>query len=154
MSVRVLHTPGHARGHLAFLDEAGGSLLAGDLVAGLGTIVIDPPEGDMDDYLASLERLAALAPKTLFPGHGPAVLDAVGKLREYVRHRLWREARILAAHEEGLSAREMLPRVYDDVPEAAYPLAERQVLAHLLRLRKIGKIGGKIGEKTAGEPGG
>jgi ribonuclease/clavin/mitogillin len=142
MAVRAIHTPGHARGHLCFLDEEGGSLLAGDMVAGLGTIVIDPPEGDMDDYLASLRRLAELAPRTLFPGHGPAIHDAVGKLREYVEHRLWREERILAAHAEGLSAREMLPRVYDDVPEAAYPLAERQVLAHLERLRRAGKIAG------------
>ncbi len=142
MTFRAIHTPGHARGHLCFLDEEGGSLLAGDMVAGLGTIVIDPPEGDMDDYLASLGRLADLAPRTLFPGHGPAILDAVGKLREYVLHRLWREERVLAAHRDGLSAREMLPRVYDDVPAQAYPLAERQVLAHLERLRRAGKIAG------------
>jgi len=142
MTVRVVHTPGHARGHLCFLDEAGGSLLAGDMVAGLGMIVVDPPEGDMDDYLASLARLAELGPRTLFPGHGPAVLDAVGKLGQYVEHRLWREERILAAHRDGLSAREMLPRVYDDVPAQAYPLAERQVLAHLERLRRAGKIAG------------
>jgi glyoxylase-like metal-dependent hydrolase (beta-lactamase superfamily II)/8-oxo-dGTP pyrophosphatase MutT (NUDIX family) len=140
MSVRFLHTPGHARGHLCLLDEEGGSLLAGDMVAGLGTIVIDPPEGDMDEYLASLEKLAALAPRTLFPAHGPPVQDAVAKLREYVEHRLWREERILAAWNAGKSAREMLPTVYDDVPPAAYPLAERQVLAHLARLRRAGRI--------------
>jgi ribonuclease/clavin/mitogillin len=140
MTVRVIHTPGHARGHLCFLDEGSGSLLAGDMVAGLGMIVVDPPEGDMDNYLDSLRRLAELGPRTLFPGHGPAVGDAVGKLREYVEHRLWREERILAAHRDGLSAREMLPRVYDDVPAAAYPLAERQVLAHLERLRRAGKL--------------
>jgi ribonuclease/clavin/mitogillin len=142
MTVRVVHTPGHARGHLCFLDEEGGSLLAGDMVAGVGMIVVDPPEGDMDDYLSSLRRLEELAPRTLFPGHGPAVRDARGKLREYLEHRLWREERILAAHEDGLSPREMLPRVYDDVPEQAYPLAERQVLAHLERLRRAGKIAG------------
>jgi hypothetical protein len=66
----------------------------------------------------------------------------VGKLREYIDHRLWREERVLAAHRDGLSAREMLPRVYDDVPEQAYPLAERQVQAHLARLRRAGKIAG------------
>jgi len=96
----------------------------------------------MDDYLASLEKLAALAPRTLFPSHGPPVQDAVAKLREYVEHRLWREERILAAWNEGKSAREMLPTVYDDVPEVAYPLAERQVLAHLERLRRAGRIAG------------
>jgi glyoxylase-like metal-dependent hydrolase (beta-lactamase superfamily II) len=138
--VRVVHTPGHARGHLCFLDEASGSLLAGDMVAGLGMIVVDPPEGDMDDYLASLEKMIALAPRTLFPGHGPAVLDPPAKLREYITHRLWREERILAAARAGQTAAEMLPAVYDDVPTAAYPLAERQILAHLERLRRSGRL--------------
>ena len=140
MTVRVVHTPGHARGHLCFLDEASGSLIAGDMVAGLGMIVVDPPEGDMDDYLASLEKMIALAPRTLFPGHGPAVLDPPAKLREYITHRLWREERILAAARAGQTAAEMLPAVYDDVPTAAYPLAERQILAHLERLRRSGRL--------------
>jgi glyoxylase-like metal-dependent hydrolase (beta-lactamase superfamily II)/8-oxo-dGTP pyrophosphatase MutT (NUDIX family) len=140
MTVRVVHTPGHARGHLCFFDEAGGSLLAGDMVAGMGMIVVDPPEGDMDDYLASLEKLMALAPKTLFPGHGPAVLDAPAKLREYLSHRLWREERVLAAAQAGQTPAEMLPTVYDDVPTVAYPLAERQIVAHLERLRRAGRL--------------
>ena len=145
--VRVIHSPGHARGHLCFLDETYGSVLAGDLVAGLGTIVVDPPEGDMDAYLASLETLAALSPRTLFPSHGPAIQNAVGKLRDYVQHRLWREERVLAAWNQGLRApAAMLPTVYDDVPKEAHPLAERQILAHLDRLRRSGRIGSE--EKT------
>ena len=141
MTVRVVHTPGHARGHLCFLDEAQGALLAGDMVAGISTIVIDPPEGDMDDYLASLEKLADLAPRTLFPGHGQAIRDAVPKLREYVSHRLEREAKILAAWEAGdRTPAEIVRRVYDDVPAAAHPIAERQVLSHLNRLRRAGRI--------------
>lgn len=143
LSVLVVHTPGHARGHLCFLEETWRSALVGDLVAGLGTIVIDPPEGDMDDYLGSLEKLAALRPRTLFPGHGPAIKNAVAKLREYVDHRLWREQRVLDAWGQGARAPgEMLPTVYDDVPREAYPLAERQILAHLERLRRAGRIEG------------
>jgi endoribonuclease LACTB2 len=139
--VQVVHTPGHARGHLCFLELGQRSLLAGDMVAGLGTIVVDPPEGDMDDYLASLAKLVALAPRTLFPSHGPAVKNAVPKLREYIEHRLWREARVLAAWREGRRDPEaMLPTVYDDVPRAAWPLAARQVLAHLARLRRAGQL--------------
>ena len=139
--LRVLHTPGHAPGHLCFYDETWGSLIAGDLVAGLGTIVIDPPQGDMDAYLASLQHLLDLAPATLFPAHGPAIKDAAGKLREYIEHRLWREEKVLAAWKDGLrEPRAMLPRVYDDTPEKAWPLAERQILAHLERLRRAGKI--------------
>ena len=139
--VQIVHTPGHARGHLCFLELHQRSLLAGDMVAGLGTIVVDPPEGDMDDYLASLAKLVALAPRTLFPGHGPAVKNAVPKLREYIEHRLWREARVLAAWREGRRDPEaMLPTVYDDAPRQAWPLAARQVLAHLARLRRAGQL--------------
>jgi glyoxylase-like metal-dependent hydrolase (beta-lactamase superfamily II)/8-oxo-dGTP pyrophosphatase MutT (NUDIX family) len=141
MTVRVIHTPGHARGHLCFLDTAGGSLLAGDMVAGIGTIVIDPPEGDMDDYLASLEKLVEAAPKTLFPSHGPAVKNGVARLEEYIRHRLWREERILEAWGQGLHRpAQILPAAYDDVPEVALPLAERQLEAHLARLRRLGRL--------------
>ncbi len=141
MVVRVLHTPGHARGHLCFLELGQRSLLAGDMAAGLGTIVVDPPEGDMDDYLASLAKLIAAAPRTLFPGHGPAVKNAVPKLREYVEHRLWREQRILAAWRAGQrEPQAMLATVYDDVPREAHALAARQILAHLERLRRAGQL--------------
>jgi glyoxylase-like metal-dependent hydrolase (beta-lactamase superfamily II) len=141
LRVRVLHTPGHARGHLCFLEERTGAVIAGDLIAGFGTIVIDPPEGDMDDYLASLVRVAELEPRTLFPAHGPTVRAAVAKLHEYVEHRLWREDRILEAWRSGLrEPMELVRRVYDDVPEIAHPLAARQLQAHLDRLERRGKL--------------
>jgi endoribonuclease LACTB2 len=141
MRVRVLHTPGHTRGHLCFYDVEGRSLLAGDMVAGVSTIVIDPPEGDMDDYLASLEKLAALDPALVFPGHGPPISRGRAYLEGYVAHRLEREAKILTAWEDGVrDPREMLPRVYDDAPRAAWPLALRQIEAHLVRLRRSGKL--------------
>jgi glyoxylase-like metal-dependent hydrolase (beta-lactamase superfamily II) len=140
--VRVLHTPGHASGHLCFLDEDGRSLLAGDMVSALSTIVVDPPEGDMDDYLSSLGRLIALSPRTLFPAHGPPVKEGVAKLKELLDHRLWREGRILEQWRRGVrTAAELRPLVYDDVPAIAYPLAERQIEAHLVRLSRAGKLG-------------
>ncbi len=141
MTLRVVHTPGHARGHLCFFDEADGALVAGDLVAGLGTIVVDPPEGDMDDYLASLAKARALSPTTLLPAHGPAIRRGAAKLQEYMDHRLWREERVLAAWRAGTrSPRAMLPTVYDDAPPEAWPLAERQILAHLERLQRAGRL--------------
>jgi glyoxylase-like metal-dependent hydrolase (beta-lactamase superfamily II)/8-oxo-dGTP pyrophosphatase MutT (NUDIX family) len=140
-SVLVLHTPGHARGHLCFLEEKQRSALVGDLLAGIGTIVIDPPEGDMDDYIGSLARMGILRPNTLFPGHGPAIVNGLKKLREYADHRLWREGKVLDAWNEGLrEPSEMLPKVYADTPKEAWPLAERQILAHLERLRKDKRI--------------
>jgi len=141
MDIRVLHTPGHARGHLCFLLEQDGSLVAGDMVAGLGTIVIDPPEGDMSAYLRSLERLRDLAPATIFPAHGPAIKNAVAKLVELIDHRLWREQRILEAWNSGRQKPdEILEVAYDEIPEIVRPLAERQVLAHLERLKSAGSL--------------
>ncbi|KAB2963129.1 MAG: MBL fold metallo-hydrolase [Thermoanaerobaculia bacterium] len=144
----VHHTPGHARGHLAFEIDRGEpsaarDLIGGDLVAAAGTIVIDPPEGDMDDYLATLERLAARPWRTLLPAHGAPVIDVAGKLAEYIAHRLEREGQVLAAWQAGLrSPAEFLPAVYPEVPPPARPLAERQVVAHLERLRRQGRIAG------------
>lgn len=142
VTLRVLHTPGHTRGHLAFFEENTRSLIAGDLVSALSTIVVDPPDGDMDDYLASLAAMAELAPATLFPSHGPVILDAVGKLEEYRQHRLEREASILDAWDRGLtSAAAMVAEVYTDVPAIVHPIAMRQIEAHLIRLRRLGRLG-------------
>ncbi|MGD2113744.1 MAG: MBL fold metallo-hydrolase [Acidobacteriota bacterium] len=139
--VRTLHTPGHASGHLCFLEERLGSLLAGDTVSAVSTIVVDPPEGDMDAYIRSLERLIEEEPKMLFPGHGPAILAVESTLRELIDHRLWRERKILDAWRAGLrNPDEMLPEVYDDAPRQAWPLAARQILAHLRRLQRAGTI--------------
>lgn len=141
MTLRVLHTPGHARGHLGFLDAERGSLVAGDLVSAVSTIVVDPPEGDMDDYLASLERLRAMPLTVLLPAHGPAVPEPPRYLAELIEHRLWREERILDAWRQGrVDPQAMLPTVYDDVPELAWPLAARQIEAHLERLRRAGRL--------------
>jgi endoribonuclease LACTB2 len=140
--LRVLHTPGHAKGHLCFLAEESGCLVAGDMLSTLSTIVIDPPEGDMDEYLGSLERLIALAPTTVFPAHGAPVRDGVAKLREFVAHRLAREKAILTAWQEGVrEVAALRERVYADTPAAAAPLAERQIRAHLIRLERAGRLG-------------
>ena len=142
LTIRVIHTPGHARGHLCFFEERLRAAVVGDLVAGGSTIVIDPPEGDMDDYLNSLQKVIDLKPRYLLPGHGPLVTQAVAKLEEMIEHRHWREEKVLASWRSGLrQPKEMLPKVYEDVAPAAYPLAERQILAHLDRLKKLGKIG-------------
>jgi glyoxylase-like metal-dependent hydrolase (beta-lactamase superfamily II)/8-oxo-dGTP pyrophosphatase MutT (NUDIX family) len=139
--VRILHTPGHARGHLCFFDTTFGSLIAGDLVAGFGTIVIDPPEGNMAAYLASLQRVLDLEPATLFPSHGPTIQNASAKLQEYLDHRRWREARILKIWQQGRrEPGEMIEYVYDELPTLAIPLAERQVVAHLDHLREQGLL--------------
>jgi glyoxylase-like metal-dependent hydrolase (beta-lactamase superfamily II)/8-oxo-dGTP pyrophosphatase MutT (NUDIX family) len=141
VSVSVLHTPGHARGHLCFYEQGSASLIAGDMVASNSTIVIDPPEGDMDAYLHSLSRLIALQPNVLLPAHGSMIANAVDRLQALYDHRLRREQAVLDAWKKGLrDTAEMVPEVYADISEREYPLAERQIQAHIERLRKLGSI--------------
>jgi glyoxylase-like metal-dependent hydrolase (beta-lactamase superfamily II) len=129
----AIFTPGHAAGHLCF--AVGDAILAGDMVAGIGTILIEPREGDMAVYFASLERLLARPQHTLLPAHGPALADGHGKLREYLSHRRMREAKVAAAlRDEPRSLGELVADAYNDTPRAVWPLAERSMLAHLIKL--------------------
>ena len=139
--VRIVHTPGHTRGHLCFFDETHRSLIAGDLASTLSTIVVDPPEGDMGAYIESLDRAVALSPDVLFPAHGPPAPAAVRRLEKLKRHRLEREEKVFDTWRSGIAdPTEMIGRVYDDVDESVHPIAERQLQAHLIRLRQLGRI--------------
>jgi ribonuclease/clavin/mitogillin len=137
-----MHTPGHARGHLCFHEARTGTLLTGDNIVGLGSVLIDPPEGDMRDYFASLERLRGLSDlSVLFPGHGPAIANPYRKIDEYINHRLDREQKILAAVRNGAtSPAAIVAHAYTDVSPRAHGMAERAVLAHLEKLAADGLI--------------
>jgi len=149
IKLRALDTPGHARGHLCFHDERTGALISGDNIVGYGSVLIDPPEGNMRDYLASLARMRALPQlSVLFGGHGPAIANPYEKIDEYIAHRRQREELILAAVREGASTpKEIVARVYTDVSPKAHAMAERAVLAHLEKLI----ADGLVSEQTDGE---
>src|SRR5262249_44290965 len=118
-----------------------GSLITGDLMAGFGTIVIDPPEGHMATYFESLRRMHALPVTALFPAHGPVLANAKEKIQEYLDHRLDREKKNLAAWSAGYQEPgEIVKQVYTDVLPAMYGLAERSVVAHLEKLREERRI--------------
>jgi len=141
-SWRALHTPGHARGHLCLL-RGDGYLVAGDMVAGVGTILLEPPEGDLGDYLASLDRLIQTGAHTLLPAHGPEITPADAYLRHYIAHRHQRTDQIRAALAERAvpsTAAELVPLVYTEVPQVVWPIAARQVLCHLRWLREQGTV--------------
>ncbi len=141
MRIRVLHTPGHARGHLCFFEEELSTLLCGDMLSGWGTVVINPPDGNMAEYLESLERLAGLGARVALPSHGTMILEPSGALHKARRHRLRREDLVLAAWKSGLrEAAAMLEPVYGDLRPAVRPLAVRQVLAHLEHLESTGRL--------------
>ncbi|HVE92365.1 MAG TPA: MBL fold metallo-hydrolase [Actinomycetota bacterium] len=140
-TLRALHTPGHASHHLCFLMEEESALLAGDVVAGAGTVVIAPPDGDMSDYLATLRRLRSLGLSRIYPGHGPTVDDPGAKLDEYIAHRLERETQVLDSLARGdTTIPRMVSRIYSEVPVHLHPVAELSVLAHLEMLEKAGRV--------------
>lgn len=144
--IEVLHTLGHAAGHLCLFEPLQRVLLAGDMVPGIGTTVIDPPEGDMAVYLQSLQRLAALDPAWVLPSHGPALRDGRLAIERLIAHRLLREQKICAALEAGRSIDlwAITRQAYDDVPAMVWPLASRSALAHLLKLeaeQKVRRVG-------------
>ncbi len=132
----VMHTPGHASDHLAFYDAVTGALYGGDLIASQGTILVSAPDGAMEDYLASLARVVQRNARVLFPAHGWALLDASGAARDYIAHRLAREARVREAVRElgSATAAELVPLAYADAPPQVWPLATLSLIAHLERL--------------------
>ena len=134
--LKALHTPGHARGHLCFYDENRGFLLSSDNVVGSGSVLIAPPEGNMKNYLASLERIKNLPNLRFLCGsHGAAMIDAKGKIENYIEHRLEREREILEAIENGAKTpREIVEKVYRNVAPELWKLAEKSVEAHLEKL--------------------
>jgi glyoxylase-like metal-dependent hydrolase (beta-lactamase superfamily II)/8-oxo-dGTP pyrophosphatase MutT (NUDIX family) len=142
---RVLETPGHAREHLAFLDERTSALVCGDMLSTLSTIVIDPDEGDMLEYERQLERLRALAPRTLYPAHGPPAPDGASRLGAYLAHRREREALIEAALEAGGTVEQITAGAYADTPLAAHGLAARSCLAVLRKLSAVGRASSEGG---------
>lgn len=135
--LQTLHTPGHARGLLNFYDEQLGFLISTDNVVGTGTVVIAPPEGNMQDYLDTLNRLKKLPNlKHLCGSHGSAIFDAKAKIEEYVSHRLEREKQVIEAMEDGAkSAEEIVEKVYVGLKPELIPLAVKSVEAHLERLK-------------------
>jgi ribonuclease/clavin/mitogillin len=138
-SLEVFHTPGHARGHVCIFERRTGSLITGDLMAGVGTIVIDPPEGHMATYLESLRRMQALPVTALLPAHGPVMANAKARIQQYLDHRLERERSILQAWNAGSrEPADIVKTVYTDVPEAMHALAARSVIAHLEKLSEDG----------------
>jgi endoribonuclease LACTB2 len=142
--LRALFTPGHAPGHLCFVDEAAGAIVAGDMVASVGTIIIEPDDsGDMRLYLESLKLLKRevdAGAACLLPAHGPPIVDGGARLDFYVAHRLEREGRVAAALGEApAEVAALVPAAYPDVAPLLYPLAARSLLAHLVKLEYEGR---------------
>jgi glyoxylase-like metal-dependent hydrolase (beta-lactamase superfamily II) len=142
-TLRAIYTPGHRFDHLSYLLEGHGTLFAGDLVAGIGTNVISPPEGDLLDYLNSLKRLQSERLAEMVPAHGPIITDPQARLAEYIEHRMMRERQIVQAL-QALDGRATIPSmveyIYVDVDPRLHAIAARSVEAHLLKLEREGRV--------------
>jgi glyoxylase-like metal-dependent hydrolase (beta-lactamase superfamily II) len=137
----AIHTPGHAPDHLCFALGDTGVLLSGDHVMGWNTSVIAPPEGDMADYLASLEKLTRRTDALLLPGHGGRIREPARTLRAYLLHRRWREQAILDAIRAGTrTIRTIVPVVYPDLAAPLQRAAALSVEAHVEHLIRRGLL--------------
>jgi glyoxylase-like metal-dependent hydrolase (beta-lactamase superfamily II) len=141
LNLTAIHTPGHSADHLAFWLAADRAVFTGDLVLGQGSSMVTYPEGNVAAYLRSLDRLIAMQPLMLFPGHWDPVTDAVRKLEEYRAHRLDREAQVRTQLAKGPgTAREVTERVYgSELGDELMRAAEMTTRAHLQKLVDEGK---------------
>jgi glyoxylase-like metal-dependent hydrolase (beta-lactamase superfamily II) len=140
-TIEAIATPGHTSNHICYALEEENALFSGDHIMGWSTTVITPPDGDMGDYLASLERVKARHFDTLWPTHGPPVREVTPFIDAYIAHRKEREAQILgelAAGETRIAG--MVPRIYAAVDPRLYPAAAHSVLAAMIELVKSGRV--------------
>lgn len=139
--VRIYEVPGHDEGQLALMPDGRAWCLVGDLIQGLGTVVIGKPEGNMNKYLASLRRIIELDPMAIYPSHGIG-LGGTYRLRDTLHHREMREQQVLALHHEGRDLDSMLTAIYPDLDARLLPLAKMNIESHLDKLREDGVIAG------------
>jgi glyoxylase-like metal-dependent hydrolase (beta-lactamase superfamily II) len=141
---QVLHTPGHAPGHACLHLGERGELVVGDMVASVGTILIEPSDGNMRVYLEQLQRLEALAAVRALPAHGEPIAEPSKLFAHYIAHRLMRENKVfdaLAAHgQNGATDVELVPSAYDDTSRALWPIALLSLRAHLIKLVDEGRV--------------
>ncbi|WP_297696280.1 MBL fold metallo-hydrolase [Phenylobacterium sp.] len=147
-TLEAIPTPGHTSNHLCYALPEENACFTGDHIMGWSTTVITPPDGDMTDYLASLQRIRARGFATLWPTHGPPIRGVGAFIDAYLEHRQERIDQILGALKTGpATISELVPRLYADVDAKLWPAASRSMLAAMIHLVREGRL------KADGEPG-
>jgi glyoxylase-like metal-dependent hydrolase (beta-lactamase superfamily II) len=137
----AIPTPGHTSNHICYALAEENACFTGDHIMGWSTTVVTPPDGNMADYLASLDVIQSRGFATLWPTHGPPITEPGPFIDAYREHRKDRERQILAQLGAGQSKiREMVPRMYVDVDQRLYPAAARSVHAHMIELVRAGRV--------------
>ncbi len=146
-TLEAVTTPGHTSNHICFALREENALFSGDHIMGWSTTVVTPPDGDMQAYLDSLDKVQERSFATLLPTHGPPILGVDNFLNEYRAHRLAREDQILERIRAGQTKiADMVPIMYAAVDKRLHPAAMHSVFAHMIRLTRAGVL------KTDGEP--
>lgn len=140
-ALEAVYTPGHAPDHLCFALAGSGVLFSGDHVMGWNTTVVAPPEGNMGDYMRSLELLLKRSEDIYLPGHGGPVTQAPRLVKAFIMHRRWREAQILDCLSQGLDTiRAIVPKIYEGLDSALHDAAAYSILAQLELLSETGRV--------------
>jgi len=150
-TIEAIHTPGHTSNHMCYALREENVLFSGDHIMGWSTSVVSPPDGHMGDYLNSLENILARKFNRIIPTHGPIIENPQEFVQAYIDHRLDRERQICKALENGLTEiMQIVEHLYTEIDKRLYPAAAHSVLAHLIRLREIGRVtaNGNDGLKT------
>ncbi|MDH4046928.1 MAG: MBL fold metallo-hydrolase [Gammaproteobacteria bacterium] len=139
--LQAVHTPGHASNHVCYLLRKHRCLFTGDHIINGSTVVIDPPDGNMQQYIESLRRLKDIDIASIAPGHGEVFTNPYEVIDWIIDHRLEREGKVIAALRKNpaSTSMELVAVVYKDVDRALYPVAERSLLAHLIKLKDEGR---------------
>ena len=141
LRLETIHTPGHSPGHVCFYLREGGILFSGDHILGMGTSVVQPPDGDMAQYVDSLRKLLKYDAQMICPGHGPVVRETKRRMQELIDHRRERECQVLACLKQGRKTiEEITGEIYPELDRRLHEMAKAQVLAHLIKLRREGRV--------------
>lgn len=139
--LRAIHTPGHVANHYCWLDEATNMLFTGDHIMQGSTVVIVPPAGDMKAYIDSLKLLRDYPVRSLAPGHGTVIVEPAAEVEHLIKHRLGREAKIIAACQQlpEATVEQLVPIAYADVDPSLHVIAAFSLLAHMIKLQQEGR---------------
>jgi len=137
-TIEVVHTPGHASNHLCFILKEEKLIFTGDHIMNGSTVVIGPPDGNMKQYIQSLEKLKDYDIEKIAPGHGELLENPHEVADWIINHRLEREKKVFQALQEAIKGTpdSLVEKVYDDVDSSLFPIAKASLLAHLIKLEE------------------